>query len=75
MVMLNRPGNCIARTRSRSIRTVVILFLCLSVIMQMLGVPPTLLSPALTLDTLGESMREGFSIPPTVPLPKGARLT
>jgi len=66
--MLNRTGNCIARTRSRGIRTVVILFLCLSVIMQMLGVPPTLLSPALSLDTLGESVLEGFSIPPTVPL-------
>jgi hypothetical protein len=36
--------------------------------MQMLGVPPTLLSPALDLDTLGESVLEGFSIPPTVPL-------
>ena len=47
--------------RSRGIRTVVILFLCLSVIMQMLGVPPTLLSPALSLDTLGESVLEGFS--------------
>ena len=36
--------------------------------MQMLGVPPTLLSPALSLDTLGESVLEGFSIPPTAPL-------
>ena len=66
--MFNRTDNCIARTRSRGVRTVAILFLCLSVLIQMLGVPPTLLSPALSLDTLGESVLEGFSIPPTVPL-------
>ena len=36
--------------------------------MQMLGVPLTLLSPALPLDAPGESVLEGFSIPPTVPL-------
>jgi hypothetical protein len=65
--MLNRTGNSIARTRSRGVRTVVILFLCLSVIMQMLGVPVTLLSPALSLDTLDASVLEGFSIPPAVP--------
>jgi len=65
--MLDRTGNSIDRTRSRGVRTVALLFLCLSVIIQMLGVPPTLLSPALSLDTLGESVLEGFSIPPTVP--------
>jgi len=65
--MLHRTDNSIARTRSRGVRTVVILLLCLSVIMQMLGVPSTLLSPALSLDTPGESVLEGFSIPPTVP--------
>jgi hypothetical protein len=67
-VMFDRTDNCIARTQSRGIRIVVIVFLCLAVLMQMLGVPPTLLSPALSLDTLGESVLEGFSIPPTVPL-------
>lgn len=65
--MLNRTGNSSDRTRSRGVRTVAVLFLCLSVIIQMLGVPPTLLSPALSLDTLGASVLEGFSIPPTVP--------
>ncbi|MEO7862320.1 MAG: hypothetical protein ABIU05_18185 [Nitrospirales bacterium] len=66
--MFDRTDNCIASTPSKGIRTVAILFLCLSVIMQMLGVPLTLLSPALSLDTLNESVLEGFSIPPTVPL-------
>jgi len=65
--MRNQTGNSIDKTRSRGVRTVAILFLCLSVIIQMLGVPPTLLSPALSLDTMGESVLEGFSIPPTVP--------
>jgi hypothetical protein len=65
--MLNRTGNSIARTRSRGVRTVVILFLCLSVIMQMLGVPSTLLSPALSLDTLDASVSEGFSVPSSLP--------
>lgn len=67
-VMFNRTDHCVARTRSTSVRIVVIVFLCLAVLIQMLGVPPTLLSPALSLDTLGESVLEGFSIPPTVPL-------
>ena len=65
--MLNRTGNSIARTRPRGVRTVAILFLCLSIIIQMLGVPTTLLSPTLSLDTLGASVLEGFSIPPTAP--------
>ena len=65
--MLTRPGNSITRARSRGVRTVVILLLCLSVLMQMLGVPVTLLSPALSLDTLDAAVLEGFSIPPTVP--------
>ena len=43
----------------------IVLFLCICVIMQMLGVPVTLLSPVLTLDTLGASVLEGFSVPST----------
>lgn len=43
----------------------IVLFLCVCVIMQMLGVPVTLLSPVLTLDTLGASVLEGFSVPST----------
>ena len=41
----------------------IVLFLCVCVIMQMLGVPVTLLSPLLTIDTLGASVLEGFSVP------------
>ena len=68
LAMFNGVDNDIARIRSTGIRIVLILFLCLAVLMQMLGVPPTLLSPALSLDTLGEAVLEGFSIPPATPL-------
>jgi hypothetical protein len=66
--MFDRSDKGTVSIPSKGIRTVVILLLCLSVIIQMLGVPPTLLSPALSLGTAGESVLEGFSIPPTVPL-------
>ena len=66
--MFDRTNNCMASTPSKGIRTVVFLFICLAILIQMLGVPLTLLSPALPLDTAGESVLEGFSIPPTVPL-------
>lgn len=46
---------------------VAVIFLCICVFMQMLGVPVTLLSPELSPDTLGASVLEGFSVPPTVP--------
>lgn len=41
-----------------------VLFLCLSVMAQMLGVPTTLLNPAADSDILGASVLEGFSVPP-----------
>ncbi|MBA5868244.1 MAG: hypothetical protein GDA67_16235 [Nitrospira sp. CR1.3] len=41
-----------------------VLFLCLCVMMQMLGTPGTLLSPTLASDIWGTSVLEGFSIPP-----------
>lgn len=45
---------------------IVILFLCVSVIMQMLGAPVTLLNPAETSDVLAASVLEGFSVPPAL---------
>jgi hypothetical protein len=52
---------------SRGSWVAVIMFLCLCVIMQMLGAPVTLLDPSLSPDTLGASVLEGFSVPPAVP--------
>jgi len=44
-----------------------VMVLCFFVVVQMLGVPVTLLSPFEAADTMGASVLEGFSIPPTVP--------
>jgi len=52
---------------SQGFSLVVVIFLCLCVLMQMLGAPVTLLGPAVAADTLGASVLEGFSVPPAVP--------
>ena len=46
--------------------TVLILLLCLCVVVQMLGVPATLLSPSAPDDILSASNLEGLSLPQTI---------
>jgi hypothetical protein len=46
-----------------------VVVLCLCVVVQMLGVPVTLLTPVGTVDTLAESVSEGFSVPSSFPQP------
>ena len=46
---------------------VVVLFLCVCVVLQMLGVPVTLLNPSDSSDALGGSVLEGFSVMPALP--------
>lgn len=46
--------------------TYLILFLCLCVVLQMLGVPATLLSPSAPDDILSASNLEGLSLPQTI---------
>ena len=46
--------------------TYLILFLCLCVVVQMLGVPATLLSPSAPADIPSAVSLEGFSLPQTV---------
>jgi hypothetical protein len=41
-----------------------VLVLCVGIVVQMLGVPVTLFSPADAPDPLGSSVLEGFSLPP-----------
>ena len=43
------------------------MLLCLCVLLQMLGVPGTLLHPVDITDAPAASALEGFSVPPTVP--------
>ncbi len=65
--MFNWTRNSAARIDLRGARIAVIMFLCLCVIMQMLGAPITLLAPSVFFDTLGAAVLEGFSVLPTVP--------
>lgn len=46
---------------------VVVIFLCVCVIVQMLGVPVTLFNLANAPDTLTASVLEGYAVPPTLP--------
>jgi hypothetical protein len=46
---------------------VVVMALCICVVMQMLGVPVTLLNAADISDELAGSVLEGFSVPPALP--------
>lgn len=43
------------------------MLLCICVMMQMLGVPVTLLHPAANSDALEASVLEGFSVPQSLP--------
>jgi len=61
-------GRALSAEASReSCRALVIVGLCLCVLVQMLGVPVTLLNPDAEADTMSSSVFEGFSIPPTLP--------
>ena len=58
----------VRRPSSHSVRGAsLILFLCLCVVCQMLGVPATLLNPAGSADLFAAAHLEGFSVPPTSP--------
>ena len=44
-----------------------VMLLCLFIMVQMLGVPVTLLNPLEAADTLAASVLEGFSVPSSLP--------
>jgi hypothetical protein len=44
-----------------------VMLLCICIMVQMLGVPVTLLHPAANSDALEASVLEGFSVPPSLP--------
>jgi len=62
---MNLPSGNDNAARSRIV-VMVMLALSLCVVVQMLGVPATLLNPDAMSDTLGNSVLEGFSVPPAV---------
>ena len=71
-VMLRRMNsmNTITATRWMTASTCVILFLCVCVLAQMLGMPITFFSLVSSADVFLESVSEDFSFPPTVPTPR-----
>ncbi len=64
--------NHIERTRPGKAYIMMVLLLCLFVVVQMLGVPVTLLNPIEPADSLTSSVFEGFSIPSSIPRPTAA---
>lgn len=66
---MNQTGN--VPRAGHGIRAAV-LCLCLCILLQMLGVPGTLLDPASSFDLFGTSILEGPSIPPAAVQPPPA---
>jgi len=52
-----------SRSHDRARDTYFALFLCLCVVLQMLGVPATLLSPLASADLISDLFLEGWSLP------------
>ena len=59
--------NRLTESRLGTVCMAMVMLLCFFVVVQMLGVPVTLLNPLETADTMGGSVLEGFSVPSTVP--------
>lgn len=59
--------NCFEESRIRIAFMALAMLLCLFVLVQMLGVPVTLLNPLEPADTRQASVLEGFSIPSSLP--------
>lgn len=61
--------NRFGESRLGNVCRALVMLLCLCIVVQMLGVPVTLLTPVGTVDTLAESVSEGFSVPSSFPQP------
>ena len=59
--------NRFKETRLGKVCMAMVLVLCLCIMVQMLGVPVTLLNPAGSADTLAVSVSEGFSVSSSLP--------
>ena len=59
--------NCFKESRIGKACMAIVLLLCLSILVQMLGVPVTLLNPFEPADTQSVSVLEGFSVPSSLP--------
>ena len=65
MLLLRHNRFMVSRLGKICVATVMLL--CFCIMMQMLGVPVTLLNPGAAADSLAESISEGFSVPSVLP--------
>jgi hypothetical protein len=59
--------NYFKESRNGNACMAIVMLLCLSILVQMLGVPVTLLNPFEPVDTQSVSVLEGFSVPSSLP--------
>jgi hypothetical protein len=65
--MFQLRHNRFEESRLGKVCMAMVMLLCLCIMVQMLGVPVTLLNPAVAADTLAVSVSEGFSVPSSLP--------
>lgn len=65
--MFHLRHNRFKESRQGKVYMAMVMLLCLCVMVQMLGVPATLLHPLEPVDTLAVSVSEGFSVPSSFP--------
>ncbi len=59
--------SCLDESGLGKVCMTMVMLLCICVMVQMLGVPTSLLNPAETTDTSAASVLEGFTVLPAVP--------
>jgi len=59
--------NRFKESRRGKVCMAMVMLLCICIMVQMLGVPVTLLNPGGAADTLAVSVSEGFSVPSSLP--------
>ena len=65
--MFHLRHNRFKESRRGTVCMAMVMLLCICIMVQMLGVPVTLLNPGGADDTLAVSVSEGFSVPSSLP--------
>jgi hypothetical protein len=65
--MFHQRHNRFKESRRGTVCMAMVMLLCMCIMVQMLGVPVTLLNPGGAADTLAVSVSEGFSVPSSLP--------
>ena len=65
--MFHLRHNRFKESRRGTVCMAMVMLLCICIMVQMLGVPVTLLNPGWAAETLAVSVSEGFSVPSSLP--------